>query len=362
MSISSPDRTRLATGKPRQRETIMKVQAVPDHVDALNVRAVSKHFNVQRPPFWQRWFQKNRAANNDSAVVADGKIVGDGKAAGDLPKNTEKRTVTAVDTVTLDVHRGEIYGILGPNGSGKSTLVRLLSTLLIPDEGQVQVFGLDVLKDEMAVKRLINRVSVDAAFFKKLSPLENLLYGARLYGMTGREARLRSIKILGRLGLEPRTYTQPMEEMSRGMQQKVAIARAFLTQPILLLLDEPTTGLDPRSKYEVQEFVNELRDVHDATILITTHDMGEADRLCDRIAILDEGAIVAEDTPAGLKTLINRNGHEPTLEDVFMELTGKKLVEKDDFNLEEVEAQKTTAEIELEAVASERAAAEREVA
>jgi ABC-2 type transport system ATP-binding protein len=114
------------------------------------------------------------------------------------------------------------------------------------------------------------------------------------------------------------------------MQQKVAIARAFLTQPILLLLDEPTTGLDPRSKLEVQSFVNELRDTHDATILITTHDMNEADALCDRIAILDEGRIVALDTPAGLKQQITRNGHSPTLEEVFMELTGKELVEKDD--------------------------------
>jgi ABC-2 type transport system ATP-binding protein len=119
-----------------------------------------------------------------------------------------------------------------------------------------------------------------------------------------------------------------MEEMSRGMQQNVAAARAFLTQPILLLLDEPTTGLDPRSKREVQDFLRELRDTHDATILLTTHDMQEADALCDRIAILDEGRIVALDTPDGLKARVpGANGHEPTLEDVFMELTGKKLVE-----------------------------------
>ena len=116
------------------------------------------------------------------------------------------------------------------------------------------------------------------------------------------------------------------------MQQKVAIARAFLTQPILLLLDEPTTGLDPRSKLEVQSFVNELRDVHNATILITTHDMNEADAICDRIAILDEGKIVAMGTPDELKQRVRRNGHEPTLEEVFMELTGKELVEKDDLS------------------------------
>jgi len=178
----------------------------------------------------------------------------------------------------------------------------------------------------MAVKRLINRVSVDASFFKKLTPMENLLYGARLYGMGAREARERSLEILARLGLRRDAISQPMEEMSRGMQQKVAVARALLTQPIVLLLDEPTTGLDPRSKREVQAFVRELRETHDATILLTTHDMLEADVLCDRIAILDNGRIVALDTPAALKAMVSSDdGHEPTLEDVFMALTGKHL-------------------------------------
>jgi ABC-2 type transport system ATP-binding protein len=241
-----------------------------------------------------------------------------------------RRSVVAVDGVTLRVSPGEVFGILGPNGSGKSTLVRCISTLLVPDEGRIAVFGHDVLEEEMAVKRLINRVSVDASFFKKLTPMENLLYGARLYGLRAPEARERAVEILTRLGLKKEAITRPMEEMSRGMQQKVAAARAFLTRPILLLLDEPTTGLDPRSKREVQDFVRELRDVHGATILLTTHDMQEADVLCDRIAILDEGQIVALDTPSGLKSRVpGSNGHEPTLEDVFMELTGKKLVEEE---------------------------------
>jgi ABC-2 type transport system ATP-binding protein len=239
-----------------------------------------------------------------------------------------RTSVIAVNDVTLEVRRGEVFGILGPNGSGKSTLVRCISTLLVADEGTITVFGHDVRDDEMAVKRLINRVSVEASFFKKLTPMENLLYGARLYGVNASEARERAVAILTRLGLKKDTIYRPMEEMSRGMQQKVAAARAFLTQPILLLLDEPTTGLDPRSKREVQGFLRELRDVHDATILLTTHDMQEADELCDRIAILDEGRIVALDTPAGLKAYApGSNGHQPTLEDVFMELTGKKLVE-----------------------------------
>lgn len=242
-----------------------------------------------------------------------------------------RKPVVAVDHVSLQVRRGEVFGILGPNGSGKSTLVRCIATLLLSDEGRISVFGHDVLREEMAVKQLINRVSVEASFFKKLTPMENLIYGARLYGLDAREARARALEVLKRLGLKREAIFQPMEEMSRGMQQKVAIARAFLTQPILLLLDEPTTGLDPRSKREVQAFVEELRDTHDATILLTTHDMQEADALCDRIAILDEGRIVALDTPTGLKALVpGTNGHAPTLEDVFMELTGKRLVREEE--------------------------------
>ena len=242
-----------------------------------------------------------------------------------------RKPVVAVDHVSLQVRRGEVFGILGPNGSGKSTLVRCIATLLLSDEGRISVFGHDVLREEMAVKQLINRVSVEASFFKKLTPMENLIYGARLYGLDAREARARALEVLKRLGLKRKVIFQPMEEMSRGMQQKVAIARAFLTQPILLLLDEPTTGLDPRSKREVQAFVEELRDTHDTTILLTTHDMQEADALCDRIAILDEGRIVALDTPAGLKALVpGTNGHAPTLEDVFMELTGKQLVKEEE--------------------------------
>jgi ABC-2 type transport system ATP-binding protein len=295
--------------------------------DALVVQDVVKRFNVASQPRWRQWF--GHTTNGQEPANGEPKP---------LKARRGKELITAVDHVSFTVRRREIFGILGPNGSGKSTLIRLLSTLLLPDEGTVHVFGLDVAKHEMQVKRLINRVSVEAAFFKKLSPKENLLYGARLYGVSGAEADRKAREILKRLGLRESSYTSPMEDMSRGMQQKVAIARAFLTQPILLLLDEPTTGLDPRSKLEVQSFVNELRDIHDATILITTHDMNEADALCDRIAILDEGKIVAMDTPDGLKQLINRNGHAPTLEDVFMELTGKELVEKDD--LEDFEPEK----------------------
>jgi ABC-2 type transport system ATP-binding protein len=240
--------------------------------------------------------------------------------------STQQRMVRAVDDVSLTIRRREIYGVLGSNGSGKSTLIRLISTLLLPDHGSVRVFGHDVVREERAVQRLINRVSVEAAFFRKLSPMENLLYSARLYGVPMGRAKAEISAVLQRLGIRADRINRPLEHMSRGMQQKVAIARAFLTSPILLLLDEPTTGLDPRSKQDVQAFVRELRDTHDATILLTTHDMDEADVLCDRIAIIDGGRIVAEDTPAGLKQRVGKQmglDRSATLTEAFMAFTGR---------------------------------------
>jgi ABC-2 type transport system ATP-binding protein len=243
-------------------------------------------------------------------------------------KTAPRKRVVAVDNVSLTVSRGEIFGILGPNGTGKSTLIRVVSTLLSPDSGTVHVFGHDVVAEEATVKRLINRVSVEPSFFKKLSPMENLLYGARLYGVDAGLARHRVYEILGRLGIGRESIGSPMEDMSRGMQQKVAIARAFLSSPILLLLDEPTTGLDPHSRRDVQAFVRELRDIHDATVILCTHDMTEAETLCDRIAIFDHGRIVALDHPEGLKSLVRDSElPNPTLEDVFLSLTGRSLDE-----------------------------------
>lgn len=259
------------------------------------------------------------------------KVFSNGRAVplvGRLRRPQPGKTVIAVDDLSLSVARGQIYGVLGANGSGKSTLIRLISTLLVPDSGRVLVFGHDVVKEEMAVKRLINRVSVEAAFFRVLSPMENLLYAARLYGLDGGVARRRVLEILDSLGIDAKRVGEPLEKMSRGMQQKVAIARAFLTSPILLLLDEPTTGLDPRSKREVQQLILDLRARHDATVVLTTHDMDEADRLCDRIAILHQGRIVADDTPSALKC---RYGASPTstLEDIFMALTGHQIEEEE---------------------------------
>jgi ABC-2 type transport system ATP-binding protein len=247
----------------------------------------------------------------------------------------KRKPVVAISNVSLRLERGDIHGILGANGSGKSTLIRLISGLLTLDEGRVEIFGHDIERDEMAVKRLINRVSVDAAFFKKLSPMENLLFAARLYGLDASNAKRDALEILGRLGIAEKRTSRPVEQMSRGMQQKVAIARALLTSPTLLLLDEPTTGLDPRSKLDVQSFIEDLRATHDATIVLTTHDLAEAERLCGRITILNDGHVVAEDTPAGLREMVARDTRRPaTLEDVFMTYTGRSL----DEDVEEDEA------------------------
>ena len=237
-----------------------------------------------------------------------------------------KTPVAAVTDVSMRLERGDIHGVLGANGSGKSTLIRLIAGLLTLDSGRVEVFGHDIERDELQVKRLINRVSVDAAFFKKLSPMENLTFAARVYGLEVKPAKRRVYEILERLHVGSDRVDRPIEQMSRGMQQKVAVARALLTSPMLLLLDEPTTGLDPRSKLDVQEFIEELRATHDTTIVLTTHDLEEAERLCDDITIIDDGRVVAEDTPAGLIASASaRLGRAATLWDVFMAYTGRSM-------------------------------------
>jgi ABC-2 type transport system ATP-binding protein len=238
--------------------------------------------------------------------------------AGGKRGEAGRRSVAAVDGMSFTMRRGETIAILGQNGSGKSTLVRILSTLLLHDGGSAQVFGHDVLRDPHAVRRLVNRVSVEASFFKKMSAAENLSYAARFYGMGSAATRDRIPQILERVGFPVRRRGEPMESLSRGMQQKVALARALLTSPVLLLLDEPTTGLDPRSKRDVQEFVREIRTTHDSTILLCTHDLAEAEALADRVGILDRGRLLALE-PSG--ELVARYGVS-TLEDAFFAATG----------------------------------------
>jgi ABC-2 type transport system ATP-binding protein len=237
-----------------------------------------------------------------------------------------RRRVAALDGVSFEVRRGETVAILGQNGSGKSTLIRLLSTLLLDNGGSARVFGHDVATETRAVRRLINRVSVEASFFKKMSATENLSYAARFYGMAPRSTRKQIPEILERVGFPRDRIGEPMEDLSRGMQQKVALARALLTAPIVLLLDEPTTGLDPRSKVEVQQFIREIRQTHDATVLLCTHDLVEAEELAERVGILDRGRLI-ELAPAGE---LKRKYDVETLEEAFFAATGKAFEDEDE--------------------------------
>ncbi|MBF6594540.1 MAG: ABC transporter ATP-binding protein [Thermaceae bacterium] len=236
----------------------------------------------------------------------------------------------ALKGVSFDVYQGETYGLLGPNGSGKSTLIRILSTLLVADGGQVQMMGLRLPQDENKLRRLLGRVSVDAAFYKKLSARENLLYAAQLYGLEPRAAERNAMQILERLGIESRRFGDPLEEMSRGMQQKIAITRALLINPPLLLLDEPTTGLDPKSRRDVQTFLEDLRAREGTTILLTTHDMAEAERLSHRIGFLAGGSLVAEGTAQSLKAQAGTDD----LEEAFITLTGEDMGKDEEEDVE----------------------------
>jgi ABC-2 type transport system ATP-binding protein len=237
-----------------------------------------------------------------------------------------KRERVALDGVTFSLERGETVAILGQNGSGKSTLVRLLSTLLLPDGGSATVLGHDVVAEHRAVRRVVNRVSVEASFFKKMSASENLSYAARFYGMTSGQTRDKIPEILERVGFPQDRRDEPMENLSRGMQQKVALARALLTSPVVLLLDEPTTGLDPRSKLEVQDFIREIRSSHDSTILLCTHDLAEAEILAERVGILDRGQLLLLEPAEEIK---QRYG-AATLEEAFFAATGREFEAEED--------------------------------
>lgn len=272
-------------------------------MQAIECQAATKYF-----------FEKNGKRNGDSS-----------KAGWNFWTRSQKKKIIAVNAVSFEVQPGEIFGIIGPNGSGKSTLIRMLSTLILPDAGSLQVFGIDVVKNSMQVRKVINRVSVEAAFFKKLSAWENLSYAARLYGISPAKAKIQVTEILETMNFKADRMFNPLENLSRGMQQKVAIARALMTSPALLLLDEPTTGLDPVSKKQVQDFVRKIHQSNHTTILLTSHDMTEVEQLCNRVAIINEGRFVECDTPQNLRKRFSNNGKSKTLEEVFFELTGKDL-------------------------------------
>jgi ABC-2 type transport system ATP-binding protein len=208
----------------------------------------------------------------------------------------------ALAGVSFGVNRGEIFGLLGPNGSGKTSLFRILSTLMLPSAGRAEILGKDVATDPNSVRRHIGVVFQEQSLDVKLSAEENLRHQGHLYGMRGAALTHRVCEMLKRVGLSDRA-NERVESFSGGMQRRVELAKGLMHRPQVLLLDEPTTGLDPGARRDVWKYLQILRETENAAILITTHLMEEADR-CDRLAILHEGSVVALGTPADLKSQI----------------------------------------------------------
>lgn len=212
---------------------------------------------------------------------------------------------TAVDGVDLHIHRGEVFGLLGPNGAGKSTTIRMLCTLLEPTSGSAYVNGFDIIKQSNRVRQSLGTVLAgERSIYWKLTARENLEYFAALYHLPPEVAHRRVEELLERMELTARA-NDLVEKFSTGMKQRVAIGRALLARPPILLLDEPTLGLDPQAARRVRELVTELK-AEGHTVLLTTHYMEEADLLSDRIGIIDQGKVIALDTPANLKQRINQ--------------------------------------------------------
>jgi ABC-2 type transport system ATP-binding protein len=209
---------------------------------------------------------------------------------------------TALNRVGFEVARGEIFGLLGPNGGGKTTLFRILSTLVAPSEGNVHMFGIDVVRDQNEIRRRIGVVFQAPSLDRKLTVLENLRHQGHLYNLRGRDLQSRIDELLVRFGMADRK-SDLVETLSGGQRRRVELAKGLLHKPQVLLLDEPSTGLDPRVRRELSDYLERLRNEDGMTVLLTTHLMEEADR-CDRLAILDRGQLVALNTPRQLKEQI----------------------------------------------------------
>ena len=226
--------------------------------------------------------------------------------------------LTAVDNISFQVDTGEIFGFLGPNGAGKTTTIKVLTGQLQPTSGSATVMGLDVVEDRQDLAGQLGVVFEYQNIYPRLSATDKLNFCARLYGTP----RSRVEEVLAIVGLTDRARER-VNRYSNGMKQRLLIARAILHQPKVIFLDEPTRGLDPGVARQIRNLISDLSQ-HGITIFLTTHYMEEADRLCSRVAILDEGKMVALDTPDQLKVL-HGQAQGATLEDVFLELTGRDL-------------------------------------
>jgi len=240
--------------------------------------------------------------------------------AEDLHKSFNEHK--AVNGVSFTIHRGEIFGLLGPNGAGKTTTIRILSTVLEPDSGDVSIGGHSVRREPEAVRSIIGVCPQELALYPEFSAVDNLVFFGRLVGLTGKDAHSQAMAHLELMGLRERARGK-VDKFSGGMKRRVNLAIALMGHPQLLFLDEPTVGIDPQSRNKIYETIQGLR--HGGmTILYTTHYMEEADHLCDRVAIMDGGVIVAMDAPRALKSQIGPPD-QVSLEDVFLKLTGRSL-------------------------------------
>ncbi|MFC2009976.1 ABC transporter ATP-binding protein [Chloroflexota bacterium] len=240
--------------------------------------------------------------------------------AEDLHKSFNEHK--AVNGVSFRINKGEIFGLLGPNGAGKTTTIRILSTVLEPDQGDVIVGGFSIKDNADAVRNLLGVCPQELALYEEMSAMENTVFFARMTGLSSAEAKAQAMSHLQLMGLTERAKGK-VAKFSGGMKRRVNLAVALVGHPELLFLDEPTVGIDPQSRNNIYETIEGLRD-NGMTILYTTHYMEEADRLCDRIAIIDGGQIIAMDTPHQLKTQIG-DPAQVSLEDVFLKLTGRSL-------------------------------------
>ncbi|MFC2022409.1 ABC transporter ATP-binding protein [Chloroflexota bacterium] len=240
--------------------------------------------------------------------------------AQDLHKSFNEHK--AVNGVSFTIDKGEIFGLLGPNGAGKTTTIRMLSTVLKPDRGDVTIGGHSIRHNANAVRNLIGVCPQELALYADLSALDNMIFFGRMAGLDGKEARTQAMAHLELMGLVERAKGK-VDKFSGGMKRRVNLAVALMGHPELLFLDEPTVGIDPQSRNNIYETIEGLRE-KGMTILYTTHYMEEANRLCDRIAIIDGGQIITMDTPLELKKQIGPP-EQVTLEDVFLKLTGRSL-------------------------------------
>jgi ABC-2 type transport system ATP-binding protein len=229
----------------------------------------------------------------------------------------------AVDGVSFNIEKGEIFGLLGPNGAGKTTTIRILSTIVAADSGDVTIGGNDLKHKAEAVRGMIGICPQELALYAEMSAFDNLIFFGRMVGLSTTEARDQATANLTLMGLQERAKKGKVEKFSGGMKRRVNLAIALMGHPKLLFLDEPTVGIDPQSRNNIFEVIRGLQ-ARGTTILYTTHYMEEADRLCRRVAVMDGGKIIALDTPTALKSRFG-DPSQVTLEEVFLKLTGRSL-------------------------------------